>query len=56
MWGQTDFKAGDRALFSWGWATVEKPNKKTLRIRSDVMPQVTNNVDYSKVLDRKAAA
>lgn len=52
VWRREDFKKDDRVLLSYGWATVIRANPKTLTIRADVMPQVTNTVSYSKVIGR----
>lgn len=52
VWTSAEFTKGDRVRFRWGWATVERVNRRTLTIRSDVMPQVTNAVAYDKVIEK----
>lgn len=52
VWTSGEFTKGDRVRFRWGWATVEHVNRRTLTVRSDVMPQVTNAVAYDKVVEK----
>lgn len=47
--GPGDFVVGDRVLANGHPATVERVNKKSLTVRTDVMPQWTNTCSYSKV-------
>jgi hypothetical protein len=51
-WGPDDFRKGDRVRASWGWGTVERVNKKSVTVRADIMPQVTNTLSYTKVNGR----
>jgi hypothetical protein len=52
LWCPEHFEKKDRVRASWGWGTVERVNKKSLTVRADVMPQVTNTLSYTKVAGR----
>lgn len=51
---QDRLKPKDRVRASWGWGTVIKPNKKTVKVRWDV-DGFAHNTDYSKLLDHRPA-